>query len=282
MLFPPTPPYCVFPLALALPSAWDWCIACISCSEQTYAEAIKDMPWKGIVHSNATVANLIRKAEIRVLPAVIVVDDKVFMSITQSYSWIIQIIHYTAGSCTSYCKIITGTHHTSGSYKSYNRIICTVVQQVLFLLCLFCLFFCVVLRYVLDIFSLSTRTAALPIESISTQGVQFNLCCMYVVGIDFPVNLIIYVVIFSVASIILRDPLTISRHLLTPLPRPAPPPCLPRRPQQWLLACLLEYRARWCQGMVTRTWCSFPTTSRGRTSRSRKCLAPSSSRSVLQ
>lgn len=35
------------------------------------------MPWKGIVHSNATVANLIRKAEIRVLPAVIVVDDKV-------------------------------------------------------------------------------------------------------------------------------------------------------------------------------------------------------------
>ena len=46
-------------------------------AEQTYAEAIKDMPWKGIVHSNATVANLIRKAEIRVLPAVIVVDDKV-------------------------------------------------------------------------------------------------------------------------------------------------------------------------------------------------------------
>lgn len=45
--------------------------------EQAYAEAIKDMPWKGIVHSNATVANLIRKAEIRVLPAVIVVDDKV-------------------------------------------------------------------------------------------------------------------------------------------------------------------------------------------------------------
>lgn len=35
------------------------------------------MPWKGIVHSNATVANLIRKAEIRVLPAVIVVDDQV-------------------------------------------------------------------------------------------------------------------------------------------------------------------------------------------------------------
>ncbi|CAM9850611.1 unnamed protein product, partial [Laminaria digitata] len=45
-------------------------------SAETYAEAIKDMPWKGIVHSNATVANLIRKAEIRVLPAVIVVDDK--------------------------------------------------------------------------------------------------------------------------------------------------------------------------------------------------------------
>lgn len=40
-------------------------------------ETMKDMPWKGIVHSNATVANLIRKAEIRVLPAVIVVDDKV-------------------------------------------------------------------------------------------------------------------------------------------------------------------------------------------------------------
>lgn len=45
--------------------------------EQTYEKAIKDMPWKGIVHNNATVANLIRKAEIRVLPAVIVVDDKV-------------------------------------------------------------------------------------------------------------------------------------------------------------------------------------------------------------
>lgn len=44
---------------------------------QAYVEAFKDMPWKGIVHSNATVANLIRKAEIRVLPAVIVVDDKV-------------------------------------------------------------------------------------------------------------------------------------------------------------------------------------------------------------
>lgn len=44
---------------------------------QTYVEAMKDMPWKGIVHSNATVANLIRKAQIRVLPAVIVVDDKV-------------------------------------------------------------------------------------------------------------------------------------------------------------------------------------------------------------
>lgn len=44
---------------------------------QTYHEALKDMPWKGIVHSNATVANLIRKAEIRVLPAVIVVDDQV-------------------------------------------------------------------------------------------------------------------------------------------------------------------------------------------------------------
>lgn len=35
------------------------------------------MPWKGIVHSNATVANLIRKAEIMALPAVVVVDDKV-------------------------------------------------------------------------------------------------------------------------------------------------------------------------------------------------------------
>lgn len=46
---------------------------------QTYEKAIKDMPWKGIVHNNATVANLIRKAEIRVLPAVIVVDDKVCM-----------------------------------------------------------------------------------------------------------------------------------------------------------------------------------------------------------
>lgn len=45
-------------------------------SAETYHEALKDMPWKGIVHSNATVANLIRKAEIRVLPAVIVVDDK--------------------------------------------------------------------------------------------------------------------------------------------------------------------------------------------------------------
>lgn len=44
---------------------------------QTYEKSLKDMPWKGIVHSNATVANLIRKAEIRVLPAVIVVDDKV-------------------------------------------------------------------------------------------------------------------------------------------------------------------------------------------------------------
>ncbi|CAM9846210.1 unnamed protein product, partial [Ectocarpus sp. 8 AP-2014] len=45
-------------------------------SLETYEKAIKDMPWKGIVHNNATVANLIRKAEIRVLPAVIVVDDK--------------------------------------------------------------------------------------------------------------------------------------------------------------------------------------------------------------
>eukprot|EP00903_Cladosiphon_okamuranus_P008316 g8000.t1 len=45
-------------------------------SLETYEKSFKDMPWKGIVHSNATVANLIRKAEIRVLPAVIVVDDK--------------------------------------------------------------------------------------------------------------------------------------------------------------------------------------------------------------
>lgn len=45
------------------------------------------MPWKGIVHSNATVANLIRKAEIRVLPAVIVVDDKViFLLYLRRYS----------------------------------------------------------------------------------------------------------------------------------------------------------------------------------------------------
>lgn len=51
--------------------------ACFFLPEQTYETAMKDMPWKGIVHSNATVANLIRKAEIRVLPAVIVVDDKV-------------------------------------------------------------------------------------------------------------------------------------------------------------------------------------------------------------
>lgn len=44
---------------------------------KTYLEALKNMPWKGIVHSNATVANLIRKAEIMALPAVVVVDDKV-------------------------------------------------------------------------------------------------------------------------------------------------------------------------------------------------------------
>lgn len=44
------------------------------------------MPWKGIVHSNATVANLIRKAEIRVLPAVIVVDDKVWCVSSQTVS----------------------------------------------------------------------------------------------------------------------------------------------------------------------------------------------------
>lgn len=53
--------------------------------EQTYQSAMKDMPWKGIVHSNATVANLIRKAEIRVLPAVIVVDDKVGVSCCTTY-----------------------------------------------------------------------------------------------------------------------------------------------------------------------------------------------------
>lgn len=47
------------------------------CVWQAYKEAMKEMPWKGIVHNNATVANLVRKAELRVLPAVIVVDDKV-------------------------------------------------------------------------------------------------------------------------------------------------------------------------------------------------------------
>lgn len=46
-------------------------------SNQAFEEAMKEMPWKGIVHSNATVANLIRKAEIRVLPAVVVVDKEV-------------------------------------------------------------------------------------------------------------------------------------------------------------------------------------------------------------
>ncbi|CAM9253167.1 unnamed protein product [Ascophyllum nodosum] len=45
-------------------------------SPEIYLETLKNMPWKGIVHSNATVANLIRKAEIMALPAVIVVDDK--------------------------------------------------------------------------------------------------------------------------------------------------------------------------------------------------------------
>ena len=40
-------------------------------------------------------------------------------------------------------------------------------------------------------------------------------------------------------------------------------------------------RATSLLGTVTPTWYSSPMTSRGRTSRSRKCLGPSSSRSVL-
>lgn len=40
-------------------------------------DALKDMPWKGIVYDDATVANLVRKTDIRMLPAVAVVDDKV-------------------------------------------------------------------------------------------------------------------------------------------------------------------------------------------------------------
>ena len=76
------------------------CLGLLFPSLQTYAEAIKEMPWKGIVHSNATVANLIRKAEIRVLPAVIVVDDKVYMNRTVMRS------NTPAGSCNHTARVV--------------------------------------------------------------------------------------------------------------------------------------------------------------------------------